>query len=245
MKQRQLIQCNCPPRLGSHKQFILLFLFFSEDDIILAFNDLWRNCGCTWLLGCDTCLSKCFVPGYANIYHFQAIFDTFSKVFSPLCCSGFALWGASAAECFEHHSSKQKPGVDYLRVVQPSVLKCFVPAGKWVLFTRSSCPSGERMNSGFFFTSWYLFLVSRTEVWVANAAFVQPDPARGGNGKQQRVTHAVWRQRGVLFLRPYDTFEALFRTNCWGSSSFASWADQLLFFGRSTVNLQEKLRSEI
>lgn len=87
--------------------------------------------------------------------------------------------------------------------------------------------------------------VSHTEVWVANAAFVQSDPARGGTGKQQRVTHAVWRQRGVLFLRPYDSFEALFRTNCWVSSSFASWADQLLFFGRSTVNLQEKLRSEI
>lgn len=82
--------------------------------------------------------------------------------------------------------------------------------------------------------------VSHTEVWVANAAFVQSDPARGGTGKQQRVTHAVWRQRGVLFLRPYDSFEALFRTNCWGSSSFASWADQLLFFGRSTVNLKAK-----
>lgn len=134
------------------------FFFLSEDDIILAFDDLWHNCGCTWVLGCGTCLSKCFVPGSANIYHFQVIFDTFSKVFSSLSCRGFALWRASAAECFEHRSSEQKPRMDYLRVVQPWVLKCFVPAGKWVLFTRSSCPSGERMNSGFFFTSWYLFL---------------------------------------------------------------------------------------
>lgn len=43
MKQKHLIQCKCPPRLGSHKQFILLFSFFQK--MILFWHSM--TCGIT------------------------------------------------------------------------------------------------------------------------------------------------------------------------------------------------------
>lgn len=69
--------------------------------------------------------------------------------------------GVPVTTCFEHCISKQKPRMDSF--LQTWVFKRFLPAGKWVLSTRSFCPSGEKMHQGFFFTCWYFVLMSRTQ----------------------------------------------------------------------------------
>lgn len=137
----------------------------------------------------------------------------------------------------------QAKAQDGLSVLQTWVFKRFLPAGKWVLFTRSLCPSGEKMHSGvgFFFSLvgiLFLCLARKSagcKCWL-NARW----PGEGRRQRTRREWHLLRKGRGGCHSWDRMTvWMCCSELNVKASSSFASWADHLLLFVWSTANLQK------
>lgn len=87
--------------------------------------------------------------------------DTYKRSFLSSLVMVIPVWSSSYNVLWALHL--QAKAQDGLFLLQTWVFKRFLPAGKWVLSTRSFCPSGEKMHQGFFFTCWYFVLMSRTQ----------------------------------------------------------------------------------
>lgn len=186
-----------------NNQFILIFLF-SEADIILAFIDFR---GITidvheYLAVVLACKNALF-QGMPKSIIFKLSLILFTSFLSYLLVS-LPFGELQLQSTLSITDSSESPGwvtVRWLDVVQTREFTKFVPAGKWVLFTRSLCPSGEKMHSGFFFTSRYFVLVSRTQKCeLQMLASLDQTQHREVPANAQRVAHAVWRRRGESLI---------------------------------------------
>lgn len=120
------------------------FFLLSEADMIWAFNDF---SGLTIdvskylavVLSCQNALSL------GIIYHFQVILDSYRRSFPSSLVTVIPFWSSSDRVLWALQF--QAKAQDGWSVLQTWVFKRFLPAGKWVLFTRSLSSSGEKMYS--------------------------------------------------------------------------------------------------